>query len=78
MAPHPHFVAKNPLSDRLHSAIARSPYLAGRNVRVEQHDNRIVLKGVVSSYFQKQLAQESIRNIEGVTQIHNEIEVISL
>ena len=66
------------LPDMLHRALNRNSHLAGRNIRIEQHDSRIVLKGVVHSYFEKQLAQESIREINGVELIQNEIEVVSI
>jgi osmotically-inducible protein OsmY len=37
----------------------------------------VVLTGRVQSYFQKQMAQESLRRIEGVGRIVNNLEVIS-
>jgi osmotically-inducible protein OsmY len=36
---------------------------------------RIVLSGKVGTYFQKQMAQEVVRRIEGVEQIDNCLEV---
>ena len=35
----------------------------------------MVLKGTVNSYFQKQMAQEAIRRIDGVELIDNQLEV---
>jgi osmotically-inducible protein OsmY len=35
----------------------------------------VILRGVVRSYFQKQMAQEAVRRISGVEEIHNELEV---
>jgi osmotically-inducible protein OsmY len=35
----------------------------------------VVLKGVVHSYFQKQMAQEAVRHVDGVQHIDNELEV---
>ena len=37
----------------------------------------IVLEGHLSTFFQKQLAQEIVANIEGVVQVVNQIEVVS-
>jgi osmotically-inducible protein OsmY len=37
-----------------------------------------VLRGIVRSYYQKQLAQESLRAISGVARITNELEVVSV
>jgi osmotically-inducible protein OsmY len=36
----------------------------------------VFLRGRVNSYYLKQLAQETIRNVAGVEQIVNEIEVV--
>jgi osmotically-inducible protein OsmY len=35
----------------------------------------VILHGVVSSYYQKQVAQEAIRRVEGVDEIDNRLEV---
>ncbi len=35
----------------------------------------MVLKGTVNSYFQKQMAQEAIRRVDGVELIDNQLEV---
>ncbi len=65
------------LAERIKRAILLNPYLPKRRVRVETHAGRVVLKGVVHSYFQKQMAQEVLRKIEGVEEISNELEVVS-
>jgi osmotically-inducible protein OsmY len=44
-------------------------------VSVEAADGRVVLKGNVRSFFQKQMAQEAIRRIDGVQRIENLLEV---
>lgn len=62
---------------KVHSALARNPYFAGRSLRVELRENDVVLTGVLESYFHKQMAQESILTIDGVRKVHNEIQVIS-
>jgi osmotically-inducible protein OsmY len=66
------------LRSTVESALARSTYLAGKNLRFEIHEDGVVLRGVVGSYYQKQLAQESLKSISGVHFIQNEIEVISV
>ncbi|WP_425615454.1 BON domain-containing protein [Anatilimnocola sp. NA78] len=63
------------LAERVGSAIQTNPYLSGRTLRFEAHEGRITLNGVVASYFQKQMAQEVIKRIEGVEQIENQLEV---
>jgi osmotically-inducible protein OsmY len=63
------------LSDQVDQAIQNNPYLLGRTLRFETHGDRVVLKGIVGSYFQKQMAQEGLRHIDGVAQIENHLEV---
>ena len=63
------------LADRCDSVIAANPYLNGRNLRFETEEGRVTLKGVVNTYFQKQMAQEALRKVDGVTDIANELEV---
>jgi osmotically-inducible protein OsmY len=64
-----------PLDDRVNTALERNPYLARRNLRFETSAGRVTLLGVVNTYFQKQMAQETIRHIDGVDQIDNKLEV---
>jgi osmotically-inducible protein OsmY len=64
-----------PLNDRVLTALERNPYLANRNLRFETSSGRVTLKGVVGTYFQKQMAQEAIRYVDGVSEIANELEV---
>ena len=63
------------LQTRARSTLARSPYFLSRNLNVELHGEEFVLTGVVGTYYQKQLAQEALRRVEGVLRIRNEIEV---
>lgn len=63
------------LSDQIRSAISSNPYLTGRKLRFENEQGRVVLRGVVGSYFQKQMAQEAVRRVEGVDEIENALEV---
>ena len=63
------------LADRVDTMIQSNPYLTGRNLRFETEAGRVTLKGVVNTYFQKQMAQEAIRKVDGVTAIENELEV---
>ncbi|MFM2095979.1 MAG: hypothetical protein RIS70_3103, partial [Planctomycetota bacterium] len=46
-----------------------------QQLRFEAADGRVVLKGVVRSYFQKQMAQETLRRIDGIVFIENDLEV---
>ena len=64
-----------PLADRVLVALEESPYISRRKLRFETHRGRVTLRGVVGTYFQKQMAQECVRKIDGVNHIDNELEV---
>jgi osmotically-inducible protein OsmY len=64
------------LAARVDQAIATNPYVSGRTLRFETKGSRVVLQGSVKSYFQKQMAQEVIRKVDGVEEIENCLEVL--
>jgi osmotically-inducible protein OsmY len=64
-----------PLDDRVLTALERSPYVPRRNLRFETSEGHVTLRGVVDSYFQKQMAQEALRHVDGIDEISNELEV---
>ena len=53
----------------------RLPGSRGR-LRAEFVEGRLVLSGEVTSYYSKQVAQESVREIPGVMQIENRLRVV--
>ena len=63
------------IEEQIGAAIEHSPYLPGKNLRVETDAGRVVLEGVVGSYYQKQMAQETVRRIDGVQSIENRLKV---
>ena len=65
----------NGIADKIQTAIENSPHIPRRTLRYEAKEGHVVLRGTVSTYFQKLMAQEAIRDIEGVGQIRNELEV---
>jgi osmotically-inducible protein OsmY len=69
------FIADDTLAQQIDAAISTSPYLTGKKLRFEMHDGHVVLQGRVASFFQKQMAQEALRRIDGVTRIENQLEV---
>ena len=64
-----------PLEDRVLSALERNPYLSRRTLRFETSEGRVTLRGIVGTYFQKQMAQEALRHVPGISEIANELEV---
>jgi len=67
--------ATRPLFERIHDALVTNPHVPSDRVRVEATEGRVVLKGDVSSFFQKQMAQECIRRLDGVQRIDNLLQV---
>ncbi len=63
------------LVQRLDSAIKGNPHLSGHQVYCSEEGGTVILQGRVRSYYQKQMAQEALRNLEGVERIVNDLQV---
>ena len=55
-----------------------SSYAAVRNVCCEHHEGVLILRGCVPTYYLKQIAQTLVREVKGVDQIVNRLEVVEL
>ncbi|TWT93393.1 periplasmic protein [Botrimarina colliarenosi] len=67
--------AASPLHEAVSAALASSPYVAGSRVRIEAGDGRVRLHGDVGTFFEKQMAQEVARRIDGVQMVENLLQV---
>jgi hypothetical protein len=56
--------------------LVNSTIPALRRIGVEETETTVVLTGKVSSYYLKQLAQETIRSLCGQRQLVNRLEVV--
>jgi osmotically-inducible protein OsmY len=63
------------LQMRARQALRQSPIPALRRLQVEETDHQVVLSGAVSSYYLKQLAQETIMPILDGRELHNQLTV---
>ena len=63
------------LCDRVDQAIATSPHLMRHKLGLETDSGVVVLTGTVDTYFQKQMAQETVRRVDGVQLVDNRLEV---
>jgi osmotically-inducible protein OsmY len=54
-----------------------SPHPALRKVFCNYEDGVLVLRGRLNSFFHAQLAQETVRKVEGVERVVNQIEIVS-
>jgi hypothetical protein len=64
------------LQSRADQVLRQSPIPALRNLWVEETDQEVVLSGSVSSYYLKQLAQETIMPVLGSRELHNRVLVV--
>jgi hypothetical protein len=58
--------------------LANSPYLPLRNLRCDDHEGVLAVRGQVPTYYLKQLAQTVVRDIPGVEVINNQVLVVRL
>jgi len=63
------------LDGRVQRALQGHPHLTNGNLQSESSDGRVTLRGVVTTYYQKQIAQELLRSVEGVREVVNHLEV---
>jgi osmotically-inducible protein OsmY len=64
------------LIDQIQGALSRSPYISPRELRIEAEEGVVRLEGAVKSFFHKQMAQETIRRVDGVERIVNCLQVV--
>jgi osmotically-inducible protein OsmY len=64
-----------PFFDQVQGALESNPYLSTRQFRVIASDGLVRLEGTVRSYYQKQMAQELLRRVDGVERIENQLQV---
>lgn len=64
------------LEDQVHEALELSPYLArSKGMHFESNNGRITLHGEVGTFFQKQMATEVLKKVDGISEIDNQLEV---
>lgn len=66
---------QNDILTRVDTALKTHPHLRRVLVKSQQQNDRVVLSGSVNTFFQKQMAQEALRNIPGVEEIDNQLDV---
>lgn len=63
------------LNQQIATAIVGNPHLNSRRIKIRTSEGRVVLCGTADSWFEKQMAQEALRGIEGIDQIENQLQV---
>jgi hypothetical protein len=69
-------VASLVAQSRADQALRQSPIPALRKLSVEETEHTVVLSGSVSSYYLKQLAQETVMPILGSRELDNRVLVV--
>jgi osmotically-inducible protein OsmY len=77
------FIVRNSEPDRRASGVAErarhrlrsQPYRSLRMIVCEYHHGLLTLRGVVNSFYLKQVAQAAVAGLDGVREISNRIEV---
>ena len=67
--------ATDQLLRELENALTSNPHVANERLTLKRHQGRVVVRGRVGSYYQKQMAQEALLRIEGVEELENQLEV---
>lgn len=66
----------NDVAKAAEARLRSSPFSALRNLSCECDDGVLILHGRLNSYYEKQLAQETVSGVEGVVQVVNRTEVV--
>jgi osmotically-inducible protein OsmY len=69
---------KSAIPARVEMSLRTTGYLALRNVHVSSIPSGVQLKGTVSTYHLKQLAQATALRVPGVREVRNELAVVSV
>lgn len=65
------------IADQAAHALKRSSHPALRNLSVEGTTESLIISGQVSSYYLKQLAQETIMSVRGELALVNRVDVVT-
>ena len=60
---------------QVQQVLTESPFFSSKRVHVEVAEGHVRLKGKVGSFYQKQMAQEMVRRVNGVRQVENRLRV---
>ena len=63
------------IAEAARECLGNSPYQAVREILCQCNLGVLFLRGHLSTFHQKQVAQETVARVKGVTQVVNEIEV---
>ena len=62
-------------NDQVISAVVHNPHVDLSTMHIETQGDNVTINGTAQTFFEKQMAQEAIRKIDGVNAIENLLEV---
>ena len=63
--------------DQASTIFAHHPHLSHRKVKCRAEANCAIIEGEVHSFYEKQLAQEALREVKGIEKVENQLDVVS-
>jgi osmotically-inducible protein OsmY len=72
----PHRDGRRSIEAAAKADLWHSPYPELRRVTCEYYEGILTLRGHVSSYYMKQIAQTIVQHVEGVERVVNRVEVV--
>jgi hypothetical protein len=69
-------ITSPPVRSGASEALRHSSHPALRQLCVEEQDSVLVITGSVTSYFMKQMAQETLKPLQGQRTLLNKVEVV--
>ena len=66
---------RNDLAELARSCLQANPYADIKSLECECREGVLMLRGQVSTYYHKQLAQEAVRDIPGIASVMNGVKV---
>ena len=71
-----HATDSGSFSEQIQHAVFHHPHLKKRPVHCLAENGKVTIQGSVNSYFEKQMAQEAVRRIDGTSLIENQLVVV--
>ena len=71
-------LAEQSLAERIYTVLERSAFFDGRRVKLDIVDGKVLVSGVLPSYYQKQMVYQHLAQIPGVGEIRDELEVMAV
>ena len=63
-------------SDQVINAVIHNPHVDLSTMHIETSGDNVTIHGTAQTFFEKQMAQEAIRKIDGVNAIDNCLQVV--